>query len=43
MFKCLVDLTGRSRDRYWFVSPQENADTPKVKAFRKWVKEELRR
>lgn len=30
-----------SRERYWFVSPKETADMPKVKAFRAWVKKEL--
>lgn len=39
--KRLFDVTVPSRERYWFVSPKETADTPKVKAFRKWVKEEL--
>jgi len=38
----LFDITVPSRERYWFVSPKETAETPKVKAFRKWVKEELR-
>jgi DNA-binding transcriptional LysR family regulator len=32
----------RSRESYWFVSPKETADTPRVKAFRDWVKSELR-
>jgi LysR family glycine cleavage system transcriptional activator len=31
-----------SRERYWFVSPKETANTPKVKVFRDWVKAELR-
>ena len=39
----LFDITVPSRERYWFVSPKETAETPKVKAFRKWVKEELKR
>jgi len=30
-----------SRESYWFVSPKELAHTPKVKAFRDWVKAEL--
>ena len=38
----LFDIAVPSRERYWFVSPRETADTPKVKAFRKWVKEELK-
>lgn len=41
--KRLFDVTVASRERYWFVSPKETADTPKVKAFRKWVKDELAR
>ena len=41
--KRLFDITVPSRERYWFVSPKENAETAKVKAFRKWVKEELGR
>jgi len=40
--KRLFDVTVPSRERYWFVSPKETADTPKVKAFRKWVKDELK-
>jgi len=32
-----------SRERYWFVSPKEVADAPRVKAFRDWIKAELRR
>ena len=31
-----------SIETYWFVSPKALADTPKVKAFRDWVKSELR-
>ncbi len=31
-----------SRERYWFVSPKETANAPKVKAFREWIKAELR-
>ena len=38
----LFDVTVPSRERYWFVSPKETADTPKVKAFREWVKDELK-
>jgi LysR family glycine cleavage system transcriptional activator len=41
--KRLFDITVPSHERYWFVSPKELADTPKVKAFRKWVKAELAR
>jgi LysR family transcriptional regulator, glycine cleavage system transcriptional activator len=32
-----------SRESYWFVSPKELAQAPKVKAFRDWVKAELAR
>ncbi|MGZ5111592.1 MAG: transcriptional regulator GcvA [Usitatibacter sp.] len=39
--KRLFDIAVPSRERYWFVSPKETAETPKVKAFRKWVKAEL--
>jgi LysR family glycine cleavage system transcriptional activator len=41
--KRLFDFSVPSRERYWFVSPKESAETPKVKAFRKWVKDELKR
>jgi LysR family transcriptional regulator, glycine cleavage system transcriptional activator len=40
--KRLFDITVASRERYWFVSPKETAESPKVKAFRKWVRDELR-
>jgi DNA-binding transcriptional LysR family regulator len=30
------------QERYWFVSPKARAAAPKVKAFRDWVKSELR-
>jgi LysR family glycine cleavage system transcriptional activator len=43
VLKRLFELRVPSRERYWFVSPKESAETPKVKAFRKWVKEELGR
>jgi LysR family glycine cleavage system transcriptional activator len=39
--KRLFDISVPSRERYWFVSPQEIADTAKVKAFRAWVRAEL--
>ena len=39
--KRLFAIAVPSRERYWFVSPRETADTPKVKAFRAWVKKEL--
>jgi LysR family glycine cleavage system transcriptional activator len=32
-----------SRESYWFVSPKELAQAPKVKSFRDWVKAELAR
>ncbi len=40
----LVKLFGTSvasRESYWFVSPKALAETPRVKAFRDWVKSEL--
>ena len=37
----LFDIKVPSRERYWFVCPKETADTAKVKAFKKWVKDEL--
>ncbi len=39
--KRLFDVAIPSRERYWFVSPRETAETPKVRAFRDWVKREL--
>lgn len=39
----LFDLSVKSRERYWFVSPREIADLEKVRAFREWVKAELQR
>ena len=39
--KRLFDVSVPSRERYWFVSPKESAELPKVKAFRDWVKAEL--
>jgi LysR family transcriptional regulator, glycine cleavage system transcriptional activator len=39
--KRLFDVSIPSRQSYWFVSPRETADTPKVRAFRDWVKKEL--
>jgi len=40
--KRLFDIAVPSRERYWFVSPRTVADAPKVRAFRDWVKSELR-
>jgi LysR family transcriptional regulator, glycine cleavage system transcriptional activator len=39
--KRLFKLGLPSVERYWFVSPKQTAETPKVKAFRDWVKAEL--
>lgn len=39
--KRLFGVAIPSRERYWFVSPRETAQTPKVRAFRDWVKKEL--
>ena len=38
----LFDVSVKPGERYWFVSPRELADLPKVKAFRRWIKEELK-
>ena len=40
--KRLFALAVPSVERYWFVSPKETADSGKVRAFREWVKAELR-
>jgi LysR family glycine cleavage system transcriptional activator len=42
ILKRLFTLAVPSVERYWFVCPRESADAPNVKAFRDWVKEELR-
>ena len=39
----LFNVSVKTNERYWFVSPKELADLPKVKAFRAWVKSELKR
>jgi len=39
--KRLFPVSVPSRESYWFVSPRETADAPRVKAFRDWVKSEL--
>jgi LysR family glycine cleavage system transcriptional activator len=39
----LFALSVPSTERYWFVSPRETADLAHVKAFREWVKAELRK
>ena len=41
--KRLFDVSVPSRESYWFVSPRESAQAPKVKAFREWVKKELKK
>jgi LysR family glycine cleavage system transcriptional activator len=41
VLKRLFNVSLRSAESYWFVSPKEVADSPKVKAFREWVKSEL--
>ena len=40
--KRLVDVSLPSPTSYWFVSPKETASMAKVKAFRDWVRAELR-
>ena len=37
----LFKVSVPSTESYWFVSPKEVAESPKVKAFRDWVKSEL--
>jgi LysR family glycine cleavage system transcriptional activator len=39
----LFRIKAPTRERYWFVSPKELADAPRVKAFRDWVRSELRK
>jgi LysR family glycine cleavage system transcriptional activator len=41
--KRLFDVSVASRESYWFVSPRESAEAPKVRAFREWVKKELKK
>ena len=41
VLKRLFGVSVRSSESYWFVSPRELADSPRVKAFRDWVKSEL--
>jgi LysR family glycine cleavage system transcriptional activator len=43
VLKRLFELRVPSRERYWFVCPKETVDTMKVKAFKAWVKAELRK
>jgi len=40
--KRLFNVSVKTNERYWFVSPKELAETAKVRAFRDWVKSELR-
>ena len=40
--KRLFNVSVKTNERYWFVSPKELAGTVKVRAFRDWVKSELR-
>ena len=40
--KRLFRIAVASRESYWFVSPRTTAEAPRVKAFRDWVKSELR-
>ncbi len=40
--KRLFNVSVKTNERYWFVSPKELAELPKVRAFRDWVKSELR-
>ena len=40
--KRLFKVSLPAPERYWFVSPKERANAPAVKAFRDWVKSELR-
>jgi LysR family glycine cleavage system transcriptional activator len=39
--KRLFSFSVKTNERYWFVSPRELAELPKVRAFREWVKSEL--
>jgi LysR family transcriptional regulator, glycine cleavage system transcriptional activator len=38
----LFNISVTTDERYWFVSPREIAHLPKVRAFREWVKSELK-
>ena len=42
VLKRLFDVSVKTSERYWFVSPKETASLPKVQAFREWVKAQLR-
>ena len=43
VLKRLFPISVKTMERYWFVSPKELADLPKVRVFREWVKSELKR
>lgn len=40
--KRLFTVAVKSRESYWIVCPRELSETPKIKAFREWVKAELK-
>jgi LysR family glycine cleavage system transcriptional activator len=40
--KRLFKFAVQTNERYWFVSPKEISELPKVRAFRDWVKSELK-
>jgi len=42
VLKRLFDVSVKTSERYWFVSPKETAGLPKVRAFRDWMKRELK-
>jgi LysR family glycine cleavage system transcriptional activator len=41
VLKRLFALSVPSNERYWFVAPKEAFESPNVKAFRNWVKEQI--
>ncbi len=43
VLKRLFDVSVKTSERYWFVSPKEVAELPKVHRFREWIKSELKR
>jgi LysR family glycine cleavage system transcriptional activator len=42
VLKRLFDVSVKTSERYWFVSPKETAGLAKVRAFRDWIKRELK-
>ena len=42
VLKRLFDVAVKTNERYWFVSPKETAELPKVRVFREWMKAELK-